>query len=792
MLTMTNSLVIDQITVYQDDTNEIDAVLRSIDDRPRPVADVDEDGNPIVVMRSPHKGIAAQQQQRRRFYVLPETPSIAKDEHGKPIFSMIVYRQDEARIDPATATQDVGGGILTFTVELAVPDATFDAIRKKLRTMVFGDDADADQEVDLAYVPFLEGKVSVAVAGEAGVVDDEFVKSTIGTGKISGVGANRRAVMVKLTQKGAALISQIDKLKTLPINVQFELSFEHRLLGVTMRVWCDVASSYHLMQEVTHETDEFDDGYLGLSSNHVAVDKVTKVTETLVRNKTAGVTVIPSSSEVDSETVASLEKSGIDMLNKQMGQMLEAAPPPAELDRAYLEKYFSDFSNSFNFSLDRRMVLVRSFTPSANVANVFREGDIDELIAFIDLRTAFFTFLKVPIRINADFKLLPIDSVTVTVTYERKRFDGSGREQRVDSFDFTSGSAIQTFLAFANSLVDVAYDWSATVHYKGSAESYTLQRKGVKDAFLVIDVGQLGMLHVDVGLGLVDHQKFPGAKASLRYHSATLGRTLEQDFVLSEENESALWDAVIHEEPTGGFEYKVDWLRADGTILGGHWEGSTSSRLRFDAPTTDRLEVAIACTGNFKDVSDEQISQVGVSLRYRDPAHDYEVDGHFVFTDDKQQQTWAVDLQDPALRSYEYKYSIVYKDGLVKSFPAKDGEWLEGEPGFITVGEKYTLAVQLFPTLLTFPDHAKVVEVDLSYDDDKNAIHRDDSFVFSKDAATPRTWRVRGVEGGPRTYAYDIKYYAADGHVQKMPEVVQDSEALVIPPAPAPVATPGP
>ncbi len=34
-----------------------------------------------------------------RFYVLPESPNIARDAAGKPIFSLVVYRQDETRLD---------------------------------------------------------------------------------------------------------------------------------------------------------------------------------------------------------------------------------------------------------------------------------------------------------------------------------------------------------------------------------------------------------------------------------------------------------------------------------------------------------------------------------------------------------------------------------------------------------------------------------------------------------------------------------------------------------------------
>jgi hypothetical protein len=788
MLTMTNQLTIEGFTVYQDDTDLVEKLLDSVEDRPRPVAEVDADGNPVVVMRPRRRGTGGEER-RRRFYVLPKAPTIAKDEQGNPIFSLIVYRRDEERIELGDTGEDVGGGILTFTAELTIPEETFKSIRQKLRSHVFGADAsDPTLDVDLAVVPFLEGTVTVAVAGEMGGEEDaEFVKNTVGTGKIGGVGGNRRAVMVRLSQAGAALMSQLEQLRTLPINLAYALSFEHRLLGVTMQVWCDMTSSFHLVQEVFNvKTDEEDDGYLGWGSRDVYENKIKSVAETMVRSKTAGVTVIPQSSQVDAETLASLEKFGLDMLNKEMEKAVVASPPPPEIDRRYIEKFFQDYANAFTFSLDRRMVLVQSFTPSANIDNVFQEGDFDELVAFVDLRTAFFTILKVPIRVNADFTKLPLDSVTVTVSYERQRFDGTGMEHRVDSFDFTDGSAIQTFVAFANSLADVRYDWWATVHYKGSPETYEIRRNNVTDDFLVVDVGSLGMLQVDLGLGLVDLEQFPGAKVSVQYHSEALGQTLEQEFVLNDENESALWTEVIHEQPTAGYKVKVDWLKADGDILPGQWEDSTASRHRFDAPIPDRIEVAVVCTGDFEEGGEDQIAQVGVTFAYRDPDNDYEVGGQLVFSDAKQQQTWTADIRNPELREYEYRYTIVRSGGVVDEFP-EDGGWYKGEPGFITVGEKYSMEVDIYPTLQSYPDHAKVVQVDLTYDE--NGVHRSDSFVFSKESNQPRAWRVRGAPGGSKRYRVKISYFSINGEVTTRPEVVQESEALVVPPAPAP-ATP--
>src|SRR4029450_2066188 len=133
----------------------------------------------------------------------------------------------------------------------------------------------------------------------------------------------------------------------------------------------------------------------------------------------------------------------------------------------------------------------------------------------------------------------------------------------------------------------------------------------VKDDFLVVDVGQLGMIAVDLGLGLVDVDKFPKAVVSLRYRSQELGRTLEQEFKLSKDQETARWTEVIHEVPTRGYEYKVDWLKKDGDILTGQWTATTASKLLLDAPVPDQLVVSVVCTGKFKEPSPDQIRSEG-------------------------------------------------------------------------------------------------------------------------------------------------------------------------------------
>lgn len=752
MLTMTNSLNIDGHTVYRDDTSD------------------------------------------KNFYVLPENAVIARDETGRPIFSLIVYRNDETRIDPSRIKEDVGGGIMTFTVELSVPEAKLRQIRGRLRALVFGEEAeDPSRDISVQLVSFQEGKVSVSIAGETtGETGElrEFVRSAVGAGKVSGIGSNRKAVMIKLTQAGAALMAQIEKLRTLPINVQYDLAFEHRLLGVHMEVWCNLSSSYTLTQTLLPSMKvTYDDGYFTDTTTTEQDNIVSAVQETLVRSKALGVKVVPESSSVDQETLLSLEKFGFELINKELEKAVEASRvADSGLERKNLESFVSAVGNKLNFTLDRKMVLMRSYSPSANLTNIFQQGDLKELITYVDLRIGFFSFLKVPVRVNADFAKLPLDSVVVTVTYDRERISGGGHEQRRESFAFTDGSSIQTFLAYANTLDELTYDWSAIVHYKGSATNYSVSRAGVKDNFLVVDVGQLGMLQVDVGLGLVDVEKFPSALVSLRYHSRALNRTLEQAFQLGKEKQNVIWTEVVHEEPTGGYEYKVDWLRkSDGETLPGEWRRTSASRLRVDAPVPDQLTVWVVATGNFK----EELSQVVVSLLYRDDDNGYTQDGTLTFTDDKQMQTWTVDLRNAQQRDYKFRYSNIYKDGVVRSVPPVEGEWLDGVPGFLVVGEKYGLEVEIVPLLLTYPDHAKLVQVDLSYDDPQHGLAEDKSFIFSKESNKNITWRVRTAPGGSKRYTVEVTYYSATGDKTVLPRREAENEALVLEPLPPP-APPGP
>jgi hypothetical protein len=316
----------------------------------------------------------------------------------------------------------------------------------------------------------------------------------------------------------------------------------------------------------------------------------------------------------------------------------------------------------------------------------------------------------------------------------------------------------------------------------------------VHDNFLVVDVGQLGLLNVTFSLGLHDDELYPMAVVTARYQSHALGREVSTEIRLDKNAQSQLWSAVILEEPKNGFEYKVDWLRVDPDgktapeVLQGAWVSSTASSVQVDSPVKEQMHIAVSCSGNFTS-GPNQLTQVVVALHYADTANNHVVDESLTFTADHQTQTFDVDLIDPTKRDYTYQYANIYQGGVIEHFPA-DGSWAPGDPGFIVVGEKFSMTLPVLPLLLHFGDNLTAAEVDLDYDDGSGT-SLTETFVFSASAQDVQTWYVKGQQGGPRTFGYVVKYFWSDSSQTQTQRQTSDQDKLLIPP-PAPVSPPQP
>lgn len=145
-----------------------------------------------------------------RYYYLPGHPALARA-GGEPLFQLLLYRE---AIDPSVSRdQDRGGGFLTMTVDLRVPQAKLDALRSSLP----GDGG----EIELAPVPFESGRVRITALGSSagsaaqvsgGGGDDAatppgFVEEILGSVTPGLYGDNRAVFSLELSTKGAVLMA---------------------------------------------------------------------------------------------------------------------------------------------------------------------------------------------------------------------------------------------------------------------------------------------------------------------------------------------------------------------------------------------------------------------------------------------------------------------------------------------------------------------------------------------------------------------------------------------------------
>ena len=139
-----------------------------------------------------------------RLYYLPLYPKLTR-EAGDPLFQLLIYRRDITD-NPAFKEGDrLGGGFLTMTVDLSVPESTLQAIKDELSSQT-------GQPVTLTPVPFDSGTVRITSLGAtSGVAADasqpsggaRFVENILGSTKPSLYGDNRAVFSMELSQEGA-------------------------------------------------------------------------------------------------------------------------------------------------------------------------------------------------------------------------------------------------------------------------------------------------------------------------------------------------------------------------------------------------------------------------------------------------------------------------------------------------------------------------------------------------------------------------------------------------------------
>lgn len=199
MLTLTDSLLINDHTVYRD----------------------------VIVENE-------QRKYTNLFYVVPSEPRFVKEADGLLAFNVLLFRS-------LTDHTVAGGGLLSFTTDLLLNENEKQMLREGI---IEAQVADSLNQIELRNINFKRGEVQLSFAGDE---SGDFVNKVAGTGKATLVSGQRTSFSVDLNAEGVSLLLNAIENDRQILHARFDMQFTRRLDDIRLRVWCDVKSSHRLL-----------------------------------------------------------------------------------------------------------------------------------------------------------------------------------------------------------------------------------------------------------------------------------------------------------------------------------------------------------------------------------------------------------------------------------------------------------------------------------------------------------------------------------------------------------------
>lgn len=759
------------------------------------------------------------------FYTVTGTPTVAKDDSGKPLVSLIWYRRDVSNLSEEERRTKLGGGILSLTVELTRTEDQETEIRETLakdpvlhkrlassrktahwwRTEAKEDVKELEKALKLTGLPVLDGTVNIGILGEGSAEGGEFVANLVGSSKASMTGNQRAAFQAKLTMDGAVLLWEAFERNLPSIIVTYDLLFHHRLDGVKMVIWCDARKTHSLFHEQWNSMSEhasFSRRTRGSSttvsySHSQSMSAKDILREVSTATQTSKVTIIPSV-PIEPEIEESLLQTGSSMLADFMADaFLAYEPVPAtvnELPEVQTElptyggtKYGSDHISQYslkdwdqsmsarlNHTFDMKRVLEGRVGPQANLSNIFDGFDVADFRARVDLEADWYKYLDVQVLCTTDFTRDPVDLVKVHMTYDQT--GDLGRQNKVEDFVFRADdTAPKQFLSYLAALDKRSYDYHIDVYYRDSDEVHTIEGN-TDETVLVLDTDSLGILKVGVQMGLINWDRIAQVQVDMSYGSGASRK--ETQFVLDEDNQHYEWTEVIGATVDQDYSYTMTVRTKDDQRVELPAERSRSKTLIIDSPLKDELEVMVVPAGNFG--AGGLLSQVLVALRYTYADGRVE-DSIVTLAKQTDNEKWRVPLVDSNRRHYEYQVKVVYSDGVVR-----EDSWKRTDTPILALGDPFSVRVEIVPTLLGIPPGRFTFgTLHLKFQDEEDDDVRAETTMTITDFMKPLSWRFRLADPDRRAFEYQLTLYDAEGNEHKVPAATETKEVLVLKPPPA-------
>jgi hypothetical protein len=739
----------------------------------------------------------------RKFYLLPDQPVIPVDEDGDPEFLFIRYIKDLEDVGDEDAP---GAGYVQFRTTLTITPERKTRVVEALKARLEEEKAQGKKPFGVAITstePLLasplwtKGEVSLATfqVSDTGLVRHATEKTPA---DLAGdLGASFR---LDLDADGAEVFWSSFKAygQQVPILITYELTYKARVSArmtinakreiIHKQIWHH-ARPYLLAANAPRyvalaHTGAFNATALAtLRTQHPR--PVVAMIEPLILRKAVQESMVNNEIEVKIETD---QAAGGDEENKVRELMFKVAsdvlsdkliPALFGVD-TYPGGSGQDGKTSqllrlpdgttpggdatFNLTLDHQTTIERVVNPNGPIALAMQDADrLASCFRELRLSDGFFKDMRVSVSTaGVNFERDGIDRIHVWLRYDQVDEQHPSRARVRHEFDGAITSET-TPLAFRFDLARSAagghkrgYEYRTKVYYKQGPPSPPDDGPWLPsaDRMLIITPAEVGAIRVD--LALTAAKTFESARVSLKHD--TQGRTYETALELTPDAARKTWfqytgapQASNVSRTPPKYSYQVRYRRSDGEIVLPPRE-STSEVLEIGNPFARTLVYTLLPRGSF-----DGITSIAGELVYDDGPHGYSIRKPFQL----QKLTDVCTVEIPALPDGpgEAKWSarIIHTDGRVSDLGTSSGP-----PGTYTIGGGSALTVQVLPELIDFDADVQLAIVELAYDDPAHGITERKTLTFSKSAKAAQTWIVSRQDATRNTYDVRIRYVAYD------------------------------
>lgn len=708
---------------------------------------------------------------RSTYYVLPSQPRFRIDDNGQPVFKFIKYRFPIDRQDGKK-----GGGFLIADVEFVVPEDKLTKIQTVLQERQNQDWRNRclqppAPQVKIGQMSFLRGSASITVLDSAGT----FVEKITSPGAPSLYGKMITPFTVELSAEGATLLESALQDKGGVVQVAYDIWMPVRLPPITATVWFRAEKFMEFHQAIDVEENFWsEDSYRET------------LTEKMTETNSGGVDINPGG-VTDQKVLNTVRDWAWKNLEDGVAKMLLGDIPPVDPNAASAWYKEHDLENinidkvvskvvSFRRTYKEGAIMEWNPSPRGTLPNItsmvgkdgkpFKWADFSRVV---DLNDPFFKQLNVTTRANADFEKLPLDSIEVKIEYKQ------GAEHSVKEVLLKTPDEIGKFSTYiAND--SYKYKYSYQVNYKNASERYQSPEIESDEEHLTINVGDTGILLVDIAQGDLNFNQVQEALVTLQYQDEDNGiRPIEQVFKLDKDHLDLRWVQVIFQPRRNPYRYRVKYYMADGKEFVNDWQTGGSSKLFIDDPFSASKTVNIRGFGDF----DTRIDTIFVDLKYLDDDNAYTQTHSVALTKESTFEDWTFPVVSETAGKVTYSANIRFKDGTVQQLPET-----AAEQNTIMLGDAVLYQeIEVMPDLVDF-DAVKLIKVTLHYADEANGIDESGDLVFKKGAANSLRWSFPYKDKTKKSYDWSASYFMADGSVKKIAATTTSEKTLVLPEKP--------